>query len=424
MAPFNKRQIGYIQAIAGRQQHRTLICGSEDKIISSADAPGDLYKPKTLLADKVTLPLGTGTSDDAKSLLLHTFMLDQGSPLAFDSRSVHNDSVLQPGDYNTLYHADTGTGVSTQFSVFNAPVKGSHDLVHTSTSVENGDGNDIYQKTTLSGASRTGELVRNPEHISSLFRATQDGFLNSTDVKFRFTLPRTLDGGTHSGSHDHPMGQDHYEFRWIVWRQKKPTLGSSADSTTNNDANLEAIRDGVSLRNPAYDFFMGQTGRKRGLLGYTLNADLDKEKILDAPNGEVYCGYRREGSNLVNTGNMLDGTFPTADGTFSPKAGIPAKEQGFSVDDLMTARINKDDYVVMKDVRFFIGKEHGKSHFEDTLHWDWNDPIDTPSTNVLSSPTLNSKNYRWHMTLIGTSGGSGECALNATVRWTTKMESG
>merc|ERR1712159_384203 len=125
------------------------------------------------------------------------------------------------------------------------------------------------------------------------------------------------------------------------------------------------------------------------------------------PDAEAYSGYRyKSGTGFTNTDDVTH------------TATKPYGEDDFTVDDLMTARINKDDYVVMKDVRFFLGKEHGKSHFEDHLHWDWNDPIDTTEDNVLSSPTLNDKNYRWRMTLIGTSGGSEPVVLNHHIRWT------
>lgn len=406
MAPFNKRQIGYIQAIAGRQQHRTLISGQKDQLIKCDDALAVTYKPQTLLANhiygKYGSPQSTGTNDTpsaetAKSLLLHTWNLDV-SELAFDSRSKHNDSRLEADDYTSLYNTDTGGGDNTSLQVFNAPVKGSYASGDTSTTIAEG------------------QLQKNDDFISSIHRATTDGFLNSTDLKVRFTLPRVIQAGAQDSNN--PMGQDHYEFRWIVWRHKKPQFHDASE--THDRSNLEFIRDGASFRNPGYDFFMGQTGRKRGFLGYTLNADLDKDKVQNAPNGEVYCGYRFDGSGIVNSGNLLDGSF---DG-HSPKTGIPDKEQGFTVDDLLTSRINRDDYVVMKDVRFFLGKEHGKSHFEDHLHWDWNDPIDTPLDNVLSSPTLNNKNYRWHMTLLGTSGGKSHVEINTGIRWTTKMESG
>ena len=407
MAPFNQRQIGYIQAIAGRQQHRTLIAGNQNQKITSEGISHATYKPATidttLVSGGVSGTSSDGNNDDrAKSLLLHTWHLDN-TELGFDSRSKHNNSKLESDDFNGLKNCEAGCGNVTSLEVFNAEVKGSH-VLSASDNVN-------------TNASADGQLLRNPERISSAVRATPDGFLNSTNVKFRFTLP-----GRHTPvSGTAPMGSDHYEFRWIVWRHKRPTMAHDADTTTNH-TNLEAIRDGVSFRNPGYDFFMGQTGRKRGFLGYTMNEDLDKDKVQDVPNGEVYCGYRRsaDGASLVNTDNLVDATI---DGK-NPKDGIPAYETKFTVDDVMTQRINRDDYVIMKDVRFFLGKEHGKSHFEDTLHWDWNDPIDTPDACVLGSPTLNNKNYRWHMTLMGTSGADSPCVLLSNIRWTTKMESG
>merc|ERR1712164_214089 len=210
-------------------------------------------------------------------------------------------------------------------------------------------------------------------------------------------------------SSSNPTGQDHFEFCWIVWRTKKVNTPSAmttdGDGGNIKDVNLDLIRDGVSFRNPAYDLFMGQTGRKRGFLGYTYNTNLDKEKTtsLGAEKSEQYTGA------YWNAASGASDKFTVAVGN---DALQPSGEASLTVDDLMTMRLNKDDYVVMKDVRFFLGKEHGKSHFEDTLHWDWNDPIDTPHENVLSSPTLNNKSYRWFMTLLGTSGNKTICSLN------------
>merc|ERR1712159_427811 len=131
--------------------------------------------------------------------------------------------------------------------------------------------------------------------------------------------------------------------------------------------------------------------------------------MSDDAESEAYVGWRWDNASgeLTRSGTLL-----------SDQNTLPTGDKGFTVDDLLTCRINRDDYVVMKDVRFFLGKEHGKSHFEDHLHWDWNDPIDTTEDNVLSSPTLNDKNYRWRMTLIGTSNGKEPVILNHHIRWT------
>lgn len=399
MAPFNKRQIGYIQAIAGRQQHVSLTAGSGDATLNSSDAVPDHLMPQTL---KHTL-MGSGGSGQVtganaallfnKSLLMHTWMLSKPQ-LCFDSRPDQNNAKLEAGDFTSLTESSYGSGPYTELDVFNVPV-----TTHMVT----------YGGADGAVSARDDDMA-NPEVIPSTVRATQDGFLNSTNIKFRFTLPTK---GTTSDA-GQPMGQDHYEFRWIVWRPKKPGFGRSADDTNTQDANLDQIRSGASFRNPNYDFFMGQTGRKRGYLGYTFNHNLDKDKISNDAPGEQYSG-KRWGAHTSEGDSFVDGLSTDI---------MPSNDSHFTVDDLMTQRINRDDYVIMKDVRFFLGKEHGKSHFEDTLHWDWNDPIDTPEKNVLTSPTLNDKNYRWNMTLFGTTGGANPVKLNYSYRWTTKTESG
>lgn len=410
MAPFNNRQIGYIQAIAGRQQHVTLRSGQLQGQISSGDAVDASLKPQTLDTSRVNGGYASGTAADAKSLLLYTYNLDQQT-LGFDSRTEQNNNKLEPADFTNLIPFNHGFGNGINMDVFNASVQGSREVTGS---------HDI---------SNAGELVRNPNVIPSTVRATPDGFLNSTDVKFRFTLP-TRGLAAHS---ENPMGASHYEFRWIVWRNKRPTMpvhATNTDSATTDTVDgvsgvriggattMEAIRDGCSFRNPCYDFFKGQTGRKRGFLGYTLSEKLDAEKSPTENPSEQYSGYRL---NSTSNGFVNDSSDAR---TTKHTESIPVTEAALTVDDLLTMRLNRDDYVIMKDVRFFLGKEHGKSHFEDVLHWDWNDPIDTPFENVLASPTLNDKNYRWHMTLIGTSGGDDPVILNQSVRWTTKMESG
>ncbi len=411
MAPFNKRQIGYIQAIAGRQQHVTLIAKAADVQLSSKDALTATTAPKNFDENKIVsggaYTTGTpaahqynGAAANSKSLLLHTFNLDDFE-LGFDSRDVHNNDALESADFSSLYSVGHGLGNSTELNAFDAPLKGTLPLHDAGT---NTAGESItYVGDVPTGA---GQVLLNPELVPSTVRATADGFLNSTDLKFRFTLPGTGDATT-----NHPMGQDHYEFRWIVWRSKRPTMHKNSDDSYTH-TNMEMVRDGCSFRHAGYDLFSGYTGRKRGFLGYTLNQNLDKEKgdansKLDT---EKYSGFRYNGTALVQDGALT--------------LENPTGENDFTVDDLMTMRLNKDDYVIMKDHRFFLGKEHGKSHFEDQLHWDWNDPIDTEYDNVLTSPTLNNKSYRWHMTLLGTTGTKNAVTLNCSYRLTTKMESG
>jgi hypothetical protein len=485
MAPFNKRQIGYIQAVAGRQQHTTLKSGFVDYQLSSKDNVPFVYQARAV---RKAIGSGLFSSDpDAKSLLIHHWLIDN-EEMCHDSRGVHNNSVLDTSDVQAHGFGVGCGGNYTTLRVFDAKcAENTHALSGYPTDV-------------------TGTVTQTPNdtRISSTMRATPDGYLRSTNLRFRFTLPTiipqvTWDQISDSFNHDvrlvyegsggpltqdflntsanfewwqkafelyqkgtfdandpaltsiagtswatlgsfvrgaltddvrkhfreavsavrenKPMGQDHYEFRWIVWRNKRPTFPWTATEGTGSGTNLEAIRDGASFRNPNYDLFVGQTGRKRGLIGYTGHPKLDSDNPYNLlnPAAEYYSGNYWNGTTWVEGGDNEDGR------------GVrlhPVGESGFTVDDLMTCRLNRDDYVIMKDVRFFLGKEHGKSHFEDTLHWDWNDPIDTNQENVLTSSTLNDKNFRWHMTLIGTSNGKSPVVLNQHVRWTTKMESG
>ena len=405
MAPFNQRQIGYIQAIAGRQQHTSLLCGQHDGKIASDTVYKDSDSTERDIAaweqpQAVGPVIGSGLNHTTsagikhycKSLLLHTWHLD-AQELGHDSRLEHNNQKLMPADFEKLCVNSFGQGVQHELNAFDIPL--------------------TSQYTTDSSGQVTAQpdYQVNPYKASSRERLTPDGFLNSTDIKFRFTLP----GAKAGMSGTNPMGQDHYEFRWIVWRAKKPQMHKHADEN-NAHTNLEVIRNGASFRNPGYDFFKGQSGRKRGMIGYTYNPKLDKldSESDDVTPSEVYSGFRIDEdtkTSFKSTGCLDNQRWP--DG-----------EAELTVDDLMTMPINRDDYVVMKDSRFFLGKEHGKSHFEEHLHWDWNDPIETSNTNVLTSPTLNNKNYRWHFTLIGTNNGITPVELTHQIRWTTKCESG
>lgn len=413
MAPFNKRQIGYIQAIAGRQQHVSLMAGQHDVQIGSSDSIHASLVPQTLRLVSGTNTSGPSSADEAKSLLLYSWLLDEPE-LGFDARAVHNNAKLESDDFADLSQTDKGMGNYKTLHVFDCACK---PVTYSTNALVPGNAHEISDVSVNKLAEA---------YVPSTTRATPDGFLNSTTVRFRFTLPsrytdRAINSDGNEGIHTtHPMGQDHYEFRWIVWRSKRPTYSDGADGTITHD-NLDAIRDGKSFRNPGYDLFKGQTGRKRGFLGYTHHPEMDEHFDTKNPPSERYSGKYMKAATSTDT--FLTG--PTATSTqVDLSRTYPVTEENMTVDDLLTMPLNKDDYVVMKDVRFFLGKEHGKSHFEDNLHWDWNDPIDTPHVNVLTSPTLNTKNYRWHMTLIGTSGGQGPTVLNASVRWTTKMESG
>ena len=94
---------------------------------------------------------------------------------------------------------------------------------------------------------------------------------------------------------------------------------------------------------------------------------------------------------------------------------------------VMTLPINKQDYVVMKDHRFFLGKEYGgKNIYETTFHWDWNDPFSTQASD-LSHTDVNEKNYCWYIMLFAnnnTYSGSNFPELNVSITGTTHCTSG
>jgi hypothetical protein len=292
--------------------------------------------------------------------------------------------------------------------------------------------------------------------------ATPDGFLKSVNLKLRLTLPSHLpvaqptfadisgiSDRTVSPVYDatdyqnywhgslalgpkadaikaaleifarsHPMHTPHYEFRLIMFRNRLPTYRSGASSNS-----MDALRNGVSLLNPAYDLFMGQTGRARGPFGYRTSVKLDKDMDPNGSPAPYYSGKRWDGSGIV------DGSIPQAAGDVghghsNGTAMFPDGEAIFTHRDLMTMPLNKNDYVVMRDVRFFLGQSQGKSHFEDVFDFDFNDPIHTADTDLLSSDTLSNKNYRWQCVIIGTSNGQDPVHLNYEIRGTTCAQSG
>jgi hypothetical protein len=422
MAPFNTNQVKYIQAVAGRQQHTTLRAINQNGVIKSNDFGGAHTTPQ---AFDVTDPL-----------LLAQFYLHE-KPYAWDARGVHNNDILEGDDFEGLAGTEFGFGnFIGELRALDVPCVG-----ETGTDVDRAD--DAW--------------------IASTVRATPDGFLKSLNLKLRLTLPSNLpvshpswtdiedilmraSGTTNlteanynsfwsSGSlndqardafkaaldiyaRQHPMHTPHYEFRLIMFRNRLPTYRSGAGSN-----NLEALRNGVSLLNPCYDLFMGQTGRPRGPIGYRTSPKLDKEIDPTGAPAPYYSGKR------WSAGAWVNGVIPKASGDagHGNTAGaeiFPDGEDILTHRDLMTMPLNKNDYVVMRDVRFFLGQSQGKSHYEDVFDFDFNDPINTADTDLCSSDTLSDKNYRWQCVIIGTSNGKDPVHLNYEIRGTTHCQSG
>ena len=437
MAPFNTNQVKYIQAVAGRQQHTTLTAINKSGILKSG-VWDDQGEPQTF---SVTDPL-----------LLAQFALHE-FPHAWDARGVHNNDVLEAADFENVVSTHLGFGQKIdELRALDVPCQG--ELYHSAA-------NGPYEKDRA-----------DPEWVPSTMRATPDGFLKSLNLKLRLTLPSNipvahptydeikdiLDGGAGSGvesgvteteyghfwqadsglstpaihaikgaldvyARSHPMHTPHYEFRLIMFRNRINTYRATASSN-----NLDAIRNGVSLLNPGYDLFMGQTGRPRGPLGYRTSPNLDKNLDPNGAPAPYYSGVRWGTDSNAVTGYM-PGVIPQSwkdagHGFTTGEKLYPEGEQFLTHRDLMTMPLNKNDYVVMRDVRFFLGQSQGKSHFEDVFDFDFNDQINTADTDLMTSDTLSNKNYRWHCVIIGTSNGRDPVHLNYEIRGTTACQSG
>ena len=423
MAPFNTNQVKYIQAVAGRQQHTTLRAVNYNGVLKSNDFGALFTTPQTF--------------DTTDPLLLAQFALHE-FPVAWDARGTHNNDLLEAGDFTNL--ASTAIGF----------------------------GNRIAELRTLDVPCQveTGGSLRvrpDDEFVPSTERATPDGYLKSLNLKLRLTLPSNIpvahatwddvhdiltrhDGSTNiteaqytsfwDGSslndqardtiktaldiygRQHPMHTPHYEFRLIMFRNRLPTY-----SDTGSSNSLDAIRNGVSLLNPAYDLFMGQTGRPRGPIGYRTSVKLDKDMDPAGAPAPYYSGKRWDSGLFVN-GSIPKAAGDAGHGYTTGTELFPAGEAVFTHRDLMTMPLNKNDYVVMRDVRFFLGQAQGKSHFEDVFDFDFNDPVNTADTDLLTSDTLSEKNYRWQCVIIGTSNGKDPVHLNYEIRGTTCCQSG
>lgn len=442
MAPFNTNQVKYIQAVAGRQQHQTLIATNKNGTLKS-DAFGITAATETTETPQ--------TVDFSNPLLLAQFHLHE-TPQVWDARGVHNNDVLEPADFTNLTYSHRGFGTNIdELRCLDMPCVGETNAVAA-------DG--------TFGAAHADRA--DDEWISSTMRATPDGFLKSLNLKLRLTLPTNvpvahpsytdiksiLDLGSGDGvsttvtdtnykdfwkgtlsetaaresikraldvyARSHPMHTPHYEFRLIMFRNRLPTYRGTAGSNS-----LDALRNGVSLLNPGYDLFMGQTGRPRGFLGYRTSAKLDKDMDPTGSAAPYYSGRRWD----ETSSQWVNGSIPKAAGDaghgFTAGAErVPEGEAYFTHRDLMTMPLNKNDYVVMRDVRFFLGQAQGKSHFEDVFDFDFNDPINTADTDLMSSDTLSNKNYRWQCVIIGTSNGKDPVHLNYEIRGTAACQSG
>jgi len=174
--------------------------------------------------------------------------------------------------------------------------------------------------------------------VSTGQRVTPECYLESVHARMRLIQPLDVTDDAKS----------HQEYRMLVFRHK--------------ERQCDDVRYAENFSNPLYDMFLASNNYKYGPLGYRKKASLD---------GGVndYLGA----SNANN-----------------------------DIQTMITCMTNKEDYVFMKDVRFYLGKEYGGKHiYEDVFHWDHADPIATEATDLTHNES-NNKNYLWYVAIFCT----------------------
>lgn len=201
-------------------------------------------------------------------------------------------------------------------------------------------------------------------------REGAEGFLESTHLNLRVVLPNSQSSTTTF----HP---DHVEFRFIVFRAR--------------DRQHHLMTHAKDTNNWLFNLFRGNRNHNIG-----------------------FSGYERKEEASADLAYILNST--------AADSGI----YHVNSQDAMTAPINKESYVVMQDHRFYLGKEYGgKNIYEQSLHWDWKDPISTLSPDV--TETDNEKNYVWYMLLIASNNSmfnQDDPILSVRITGTTHMTSG
>lgn len=169
--------------------------------------------------------------------------------------------------------------------------------------------------------------------VNEAQRVTPECYLESVHARLR--LIQNLDLSTEANSHQ--------EYRMLVFRHK--------------ERQCDDERFAENFSNPQYDMFLGPSNFKVGPLGYREKAELNAGR-----------------NDYVASSNVSN-----------------------DIQSMMTCMTNKEDYVFMKDVRFYLGKEYGGKHiYEDTFHWDHADPIATEAEDLTHNDS-NNKNYTWYI---------------------------
>lgn len=342
MAPFSKRQIGYIKAVAGVGQHKSFIN------YYNLPASSSLVDATTTTGEYTSTDTFVRTPSEALSTITGDFNFDEnGKKLSGALFCMNNIPV-------TVDHTDATGDINdqalTQFKFGKALVPNKMFLLSQKQTPESSEG------PTMSSAIRIGT----------------DFYLEATHIRWRFTMP---DFTVASGK------QPHHEYRFIVFRQRKPTLQRDQNPTG----------DHAQWLNFNYDLFSGYQGRRVGWSGHRHHQEFDGDEVYDA----APVTFR---INDLNQTRKL------------------------TTDDIMTMPLNDADYVIMRDERFFLGAEHGKSHYETTTRFDWSDPGSTTENNMIDGLD-DGKNYDWWFLVLGTSNDAVSPNLNISVRGTTAVTS-
>ena len=344
MAPFNKRQVGFIKAVAGVGKHKTYIHKRIDTTLSSSGY---------VLSSSSSRVNSSGKNGSVYTVALvspHT---------AVDASDTSADPTAWTPAPTRISAGCKKSGYMDQMRLLDAEV------------VSPGDETNF---------------VPTNKRVGSEF------YLDSTHLRMRFTMP---DFQVSSGK------QPHHEYRLILFRPRKPV--TTTDSTAVNTAAdpLTALH-GASFLNFHYDLFNGYVARPIGLQGYRAKQELDGD--------EYYSGNVRAGNTYaVNAGTRSDRN-PT---------GEP---ELLTMDDYMTLPVNDADYIVKADERFFLGPEHGKSHYEKTMKINWTERGETDHQDM-GQGLPEGFTPNWYIMLLATSNDTTSPNLNVLYRATTYAES-
>lgn len=88
----------------------------------------------------------------------------------------------------------------------------------------------------------------------------------------------------------------------------------------------------------------------------------------------------------------------------------------------MTLPLNDTDYVIHTDERFFMGREHGKSHYEKIVSFDWSERGST-NADDMQDGLREGFNPNWVMMLLATTNDNVAPNVNYHITQVTSVES-